>query len=567
MTDPCPATISAAEREQIRQEEIAALRRKAAPGGTVWTRSNLAEIIPEPTPMTWSVLQVLLSPSGGFGAMYRDLGFSPSAELGKEGVYDLICGRTYCNLTREPLMYGSGLRLQHSFAALKADPSKAIRPVAEPTWSGASLKFWLSLPRRLVEATRMTTRLERLSQTFGPQFRTELLPSLDRAIETEKTHDIAALSFADVLDRLMYRIQLVLVDFARQSLKCTVLADMALTALDTRLRRLLVKESAQSAVNELTMDARPDPSTDVAAAIGELQAGRMTREMFLARFGHRGPREMELAEPRWSEIPSSLDRIDRASFPVAAAQDDVAAACGGTGAERGPEKPDPRLILQRGSIERIALRASEYIGLRETAKHYFMKGYALIRECLVELDNRHRLDGGIFYLAREELPRLVGGEDLSGLIAERRRRRQAALEIGLPSVIFGDDLTAIGQTISVISAAAVRCTPLSPGLAEGDALVLGKPDGEVPGHHYVLVCPSTDPAWVPFFANARALVMETGGALSHGAIVAREFRIPAVAGIPDACKRFRTGQRLRVDGSKGNVEITSTNLASSSDAR
>src|SRR5262249_17836054 len=149
----------------------------------------------------------------------------------------------------EPLMYESGLRLQHSFAALKADPNKAIRPVAEPNWSGADLKFWLSLPLRLVEAARMGTRLEQLSRIYGSQFRAELLPSLDEAIEAEKNHHIAALSDADVLDRLSYRIQLILFDFARQSLKCTVLADLALAALDRKLRRLLGKDGARSAAN------------------------------------------------------------------------------------------------------------------------------------------------------------------------------------------------------------------------------------------------------------------------------------------------------------------------------
>jgi phosphohistidine swiveling domain-containing protein len=70
---------------------------------------------------------------------------------------------------------------------------------------------------------------------------------------------------------------------------------------------------------------------------------------------------------------------------------------------------------------------------------------------------------------------------------------------------------------------------------------------------FVLVCPSTDPGWVPLFLRARALVIETGGVLSHGAIVAREFGLPAVANLPDACARIQTGHRLRVDGSAGMV--------------
>jgi pyruvate,water dikinase len=93
-------------------------------------------------------------------------------------------------------------------------------------------------------------------------------------------------------------------------------------------------------------------------------------------------------------------------------------------------------------------------------------------------------------------------------------------------------------------------------MAEGPALVLTDPaSAPEKSEGYVLVCPSTDPAWVPLFVNARGLVMETGGVLSHGAIVAREFGLPAVAGLPDIHRKIKTGQRIRVDGARGKVSI------------
>ena len=98
--------------------------------------------------------------------------------------------------------------------------------------------------------------------------------------------------------------------------------------------------------------------------------------------------------------------------------------------------------------------------------------------------------------------------------------------------------------------------PLSAGVAEGPALVLSEPaNSDPPKEPYVLVCPSTDPAWVPLFVNAKALVMETGGVLSHGAIVAREFGLPAVAGLPGIHRQLHTGQHLRVDGTSGKIGI------------
>src|SRR5262249_764195 len=156
--------------------------------------------------------------------------------------------------------------------------------------------------------------------------------------------------------------------------------------------------------------------------------------------------------------------------------------------------------------------------LRETAKHYLMKGYALIRRILVELDRRYELGGGIFYLVPEELPRLVSGEDLSARIAERRQRRALALSLEVPPVLFSDDLEAIVRPLVCAGTDVFQGVPLSAGVAEGPALVLHAPvRSALPAESYILVCPSTDPAWVPLFLHARGVVMETGGVLSHGA--------------------------------------------------
>ena len=75
---------------------------------------------------------------------------------------------------------------------------------------------------------------------------------------------------------------------------------------------------------------------------------------------------------------------------------------------------------------------------------------------------------------------------------------------------------------------------------------------------YILVCPSTDPAWTPLFLHAAGLVMERGGLLSHGAVVAREYGVPAVVNIPNATQKIADGQTLQIDGSQGTVSIISS---------
>jgi pyruvate,water dikinase len=212
--------------------------------------------------------------------------------------------------------------------------------------------------------------------------------------------------------------------------------------------------------------------------------------------------------------------------------------------------------LQRNVLTGEVEALRTYLGLRETGKHHLMRGYALIRQVLVELDARHGLGSGIFYLTPEELPDLVAGKDLSPTIKRRRRRRDVALSLEVPQVLFSDDLEAIGRPPAPAAADVLQGVPLSAGVVEGAALVLTDPAAAPPpAEPYVLVCPSTDPAWVPLFVHARGLVMETGGVLSHGAIVAREFGLPAVAGLPGIHRRLRTGQRLRVDGGTGRVNI------------
>jgi pyruvate,water dikinase len=258
---------------------------------------------------------------------------------------------------------------------------------------------------------------------------------------------------------------------------------------------------------------------------------------------------MELSRPRWAEEPAALDRLvsQAETIPPAGSE---SGAWERIAAEA--KLPDAK----KAALEAELKHLHTYLALRETAKHYLMMGYTLIRRCLIEMDRRHGLEGGVFYLTPEELPRLAAGEDLSKLIAARRRRCELALSLEVPPVIFSDDLEAIDRPVAAAGADVLQGVPLSAGVAEGPALVLERPgETQPPAGPYVLVCPSTDPAWVPLFVRAKGLVMETGGVLSHGAIVAREFGLPAVAGLPDVHRRLRSGQRLRVDGARGTVTL------------
>jgi len=544
-------TAGAAEQEQVRRSEIARLKALAEPGGTVWSRYNLVEVLPEPTPMTWAVVQRLLSGGGGSGQMYRDFGFDPDRALESISVYDLIGGRPYCNLSREPRLQARRPLYGYPFALYKEAPHLALNP--KPDMHKPLIGWWRRLGAYwgLIGTSR---RIQKESKTFAHEFRERIVPPFIADVERATVEDLAKLDEPALLKRFDYWVQRTLVDFARYSLKPTLLAQFCLQVLEQQLRKPLGEERTRSALAELSGFARSEPEADLPEAIRELSAGQLDRKAFLERFGHRGTQEMELARPRWAEEgekAAPLRQGPEASQSPRSQSEGLAEMWNRISGEARFNS-----FLAKWLVA-YAERLQTFLGLRETAKHHLMRGYALIRQSLVELDRRHGLAGGIFFLTPEELPQLQGGKDLAPVIAARRKERALALSLEVPAVVFSGDLEAIGRPAPPEPGRAqIQGVPLSAGVAEGPALILTDV-GSAPTVEagYILVCPSTDPSWVPLFVQAHGLVMESGGVLSHGAIVAREFGLPAVAGLPGIQRQLRTGQRLRVDGSRGLVTV------------
>lgn len=537
-------TLTAQELHGAMEREIAAIQRRIAPGGTIWARYNLAEVLPDPTPMSWAIVRHFMSGLGGFGQTYRDLGFDPDPGLGEEGFFDLICGRPYVNLSREPRFYFKDFPYRHNFKAMKSNPARALYPAPKADRSGLSAGFFLKLPATLYKMLRVGRIFKRQRRELPALLRSEIFPRFAQKVTEARKAGFEGRADADILAFLRQWIQWTLVDFARFSLRPSMLAAGAMDELEKGLGKKMGVKKGAALARQLVMGVRPDEEADVASAVEALAAGRMDRALFLERFGHRGSHEMELARPRWIEDPSSLPASPPASHARPA------------DAPRHEEEARPAAELD--STLRAALAdARLFLALRETAKHYFMMGYAMIRAALVELDRRHGLKGDIFYLTPGELVNLIAGDVPRPLMAERKRHRNAALSLAAPPVIFWDDLQAIGRPVVAAGATAeLKGTAVSFGQFEGRAMVLREPvDAERLEKGFVLVCPSTDPAWVPLFLKAGALVMETGGVLSHGAIVAREFGIPAVAGIPDVCRLIESGRRLSVDGTTGRVHL------------
>lgn len=274
---------------------------------------------------------------------------------------------------------------------------------------------------------------------------------------------------------------------------------------------------------------------------------------------------MELTRPRWREDPAYLEQIVACQADVAASPADRHEANRKRREEAMAELPEV-LASWGGSFmtERVlglAREAQALLPYREIGKHYLMMGYELIRAAIAELGRRWSLGNDVFFLRLAEL----GGFEADRLRAEVTRRKvrwQSAQRLDLPNVISSSDLDRLGLPRDIEAASDIEGVSLSSGVAEGTARIIYDPKqaGDL-GDRCILVCPSTDPSWTALFTRIRGLIVERGCVLSHGAITARDFGIPAVA-CPDATLRIGEGSRVGVDGDRGHVTV----IEGSSDA-
>jgi pyruvate,water dikinase len=292
---------------------------------------------------------------------------------------------------------------------------------------------------------------------------------------------------------------------------------------------------------------------------------------FLDRYGHRAVAEIDFGMPRWSEDPSHLfgvlsgylrlgpDAITPAQRFGDGARDAEAMAASLVGRAR-------RRGRIRAGVVRFCLRRTRALaGMRETPKNLMIVAMSRARMAMTEIGRElaaaDRLADAddVFFLDFDETKRAAGGLDLRATVRERRSRYELELaRRHVPRVLLSDgtELEALASGATAAVDGALRGTPASAGTVTATARVILDPAGAQLEPGEILVAPSTDPGWTPLFLTAGGLVMEMGGANSHGAVVAREYGIPAVVGVPGATDAIVTGAEVTVDGASGVVTVS-----------
>jgi len=287
---------------------------------------------------------------------------------------------------------------------------------------------------------------------------------------------------------------------------------------------------------------------------------------FLGRYGHRAVAEIDLGMPRWSDDPRHLlgviaNYLRMSPSETSRTSPDILFAQGAAEAEEMIETLANRVGPVRARLVRALLdRTRQLAGIRELPKYRFVRILAACRAELgqvgAELHRLGRIErpDDVYFLDFAQTRAGLNGADLHDVVASARERYDAELRRRhVPRVVLSDGTEPEATATAVAVDGALTGTPASSGTATGTARVILDPVGAQLEPGEILVCPSTDPGWTPLFLTAGGLVMEMGGANSHGAVVAREYGIPAVVGVANAVATIQTGNEITVNGTAGTV--------------
>lgn len=557
----------------------------------VWTNANIGEVFPDAiTPMTWSAIELMFNPL--FESAFRLLG----AELGRNPLAGLVASRVYFNINtmigvaqyfpqKWSLSLHEGFGGEHAKVFELGEVDIADEDVPDLGFSCAKMTMRLPLSICEVIGHNQKKAMRVAEELASSSRRLRALDLGDMSSEELAHHFVTAientLGHCNILPVLIGSLSFPIL----RALCARWLNDQNGTIANRLLGGLTGMDDAQAGLDlwNLAASTRESPEVEDAILSGDdwgtvqkmirnTEAGRAFLRQwkaFMTRHGHHCQGEMEVFNARWSEKPDYILSILRKYLdsmgeidPVKDYRDrsirreEVSREC-----RQQLRSPIRRLIFSR-----ILRRAQRGVVLRENWKSEAVRYVAAFRHVLLELGQRLEENGvlgnrdDIFFLRLDEITSVTKKSlrfDVRTEIASRQAEYERGKGLVPPAVVIGkynpDEhvLRAAEKHARVLKGLAV-----SSGVVTGKARVMLRADGEqqlLPGE--ILVAPFTDPGWTPHFLLAAAIVMELGGMLSHGSIIAREYGIPSVVNVGAATKIIRTGQTIEVDADNGVVRI------------
>jgi pyruvate,water dikinase len=511
-----------------------------------WTGVNTAENFPDvATPLGWSFWEVPLEL--GLRGAFCDLGvLTPAQVVFADTVDDRFSGVFFGRFTANlnTLLVMADLMPGTSGKAFEEQMFGGAR-----TWTGTpSKRRWpVVLVKMPTTAARLTKRLRALRAETGGWWLAVTTPG---ALEDPARARQVLREAMAYFERVM-----------RPHTVCTMVGQVAYE----QVAKLAAAAGHPGLEIQLITGSGTLEETTIAGELWEVSRGRRELASFLAGHGYHGPSEADISSLSWREDPTPVVRLAetyRAMGDTASPRDALRQqATRRAAAERRLFEglSGPRRLL----AGRILAAARTFLPLREVGKATFLQaidgGRAAGRALGVSLAAEGVLDRpeDIQYLTvAEVLGRLP--VDVAATVAERRAKFAEYRGYRLPDRWTGPpvpEIIEVTDTAPAQDGLQITGIPVSDGVVEGVARVISDPHKQELEMDEILVCETTDPSWASFFLVASAVVIDIGGPLSHGAIIARELGIPCVINTRTGTRTLRSGQRIRVDGSAGIVEV------------
>jgi rifampicin phosphotransferase len=520
-------------------------------GDYLWSNGNLSEAFPDVmTPATWSFVELLMP----------RMTFPPSLP-GYRG-YGRIGGRFYVNVSMSIALEALVGISPRRFAALFGPVLGKLPPIEEIP--RPRLPRWTAI-RLMVPATVAMLRRARASQKRMPQFLAGAPRRCERLrAEIEQTAD------ATVLAGLWPEKVRPLLEEACDMLAAAVTHGTTLLSVPGKLAKLVGEANAALLLSGQQAEGLPLASLGPVTGLARLARGEIDRDTFARRYGHRGSHEVELSLPRPAEDPAWIDDQLAAIHDTAhdadallADQEAARAAAWVRLARQDPKKA----AAARTLIARWAPVARD----REATRSEVVRSVWVARTWVRRAGALTGRGDDLFFLELQETFDLLHGDraPLAKVPARRATYETYRSLPPYPALIRGrfdpvrwaadpnprgDSYDELAQTTKPDDT--ITGFPGAAGVVEGIAHILRTPEEAAQlGDGEILVTTVTNIGWTPIFPRAAAVVTDVGAPLSHAAIVARELGIPAVVGCGNATTLLHTGDRVRVDGSHGTVEV------------
>lgn len=534
---------------------------------------NIAEILgTHPTPMTHSLFCACFAHDGAIKIGRNLMGYEIGEEM-DEGFQIMVGGQPRCSIVHDALSYRiKGIPLDdyskiinYYLHCIEKDPLLANYPEIILYEQNPSMSFlenifdgrapeYRAAYNRFFENMRILEKetAERCEKDFIPKWRKKI-----KKLEMKSWKAITIQEKSKLISEIVEELR------TDACVMFVLVARMAFSSY-ARLKRKLSAEFGEihgkkklDLVTTSGKISKYNPTTRLTLELYRLKMDKTTIENVIKEFGHIGLNELEIKNPRYWEFPEILKaQADSITVDPMTSFDNV---------QKESLAEEEAILREYPELIEDIQKARIYFTLRESVKFEFLRGYDLIRKMLKDIQRELVwMEDNIFFLTIDEIRELNGKTESMLFLRTQKRKKELEeiKELYIPAILESEKLDIIGRKNLDTRSRILKGIGATDLVIEGEIVFLDNPfDKETssllaPGK--ILVAERTDPSWTSFIgavAPGGGLITEIGGFTSHGAVVSREFGIASIVGVPHATKILRTGMKVRIDGTKGTVEI------------